>query len=68
MNLHPDERPQDVNTFRQALLGNLNPVTQPHRQSASTTIRDFIPTTTEWILAVLALGVMILSLIATLLR
>ena len=68
MNLHPDDRPQDVSTFRQALLGNLNPITRPHRQSGSSPFRSFIPTSTEWILAALALGVMILSLLATLLR
>ena len=68
MNLHPDERPQDVNNFRQALLGNLNPMTRPHRRTASKSIRDFIPTSTEWILTGLALGVIILSLVATLLR
>lgn len=68
MHLHPDERPQDVKTFRQALLGNLNPTTRPHRQNTSSTFRDLIPTSTEWILAALAVGVMFLSLLATLLR
>ncbi len=68
MNLHPDERPQDVNAFRQALLGNLNPTTRPHRQKTSSTFGDFIPTSTEWILAALVVGVMVLSLLATLLR
>lgn len=68
MHIHPDERPQDVNAFRQALLGNLNPTTRPHRQNTSSTYNDFIPTPTEWILAALAVGVTALSLLATLLR
>ncbi|MDD2695748.1 MAG: serine/threonine-protein kinase, partial [Anaerolineales bacterium] len=29
MSLHPEERPQDIETFRQALLGNWNPSTRP---------------------------------------
>jgi serine/threonine protein kinase len=68
MHLHPDERPQDVNAFRQALLGNLNPTTRPIRQNTTSTIMDFIPTSKEWILAALAVGAMVLSLLATLLR
>jgi len=68
MHLHPDERPQDVNAFRQALLGTLNPTTRPHRQNTSSTLSEFIPTSTEWILAALAVGVIALSLLATLFR
>jgi serine/threonine protein kinase len=29
MSLHPEDRPQDVEAFRQALLGDWNPVTRP---------------------------------------
>jgi serine/threonine-protein kinase len=68
MHLHPDERPQDVNGFRQALLGNLNPTTKPIRQNTTSTIWDFVPTSIEWILAAIALGAMVLSLLVTLLR
>jgi len=68
MNLHPDERPQDINEFRQALLGNLNPNTQPHRRLKTQSLSNFIPTPTEWVLAGLAVGLMIISLLATLLR
>lgn len=68
MNLHPDERPQDVNSFRQALLGNLNPTTRPHRQLAAPSLRGFVPSSTEWVLAAFAAGVAILSLLVTLSR
>ena len=29
MNLHPDERPQSIEAFRQALLGAWDPITRP---------------------------------------
>ena len=68
LTLHPDERPPDVNNFRQSLLGNLNPNTRPRRQMNSASMGDFMPSSTEWVLAALAVGVTILSLLVTLLR
>jgi serine/threonine-protein kinase len=68
MSLHPDDRPQDVETFRQALLGNINPITQPRRPVPSATLEDFISSPSERLLAIISVGLIILSLLATLLR
>jgi serine/threonine protein kinase len=66
MSLHPDDRPQDIETFRQALMGDLNPITRPPRSTASPLLSDMIFSRTEWILVGVAVGVLILSFIATL--
>jgi serine/threonine protein kinase len=66
MSLHPDDRPQDIETFRQALMGDLNPITRPPRSMASPMLSDMMFSRTEWILVGVAVGVFILSFIATL--
>jgi serine/threonine protein kinase len=66
MSLHPDDRPQDIETFRQALMGDLNPITRSPRPMASPMWSDMLFTRTEWILVGVAVGVLILSFIATL--
>ena len=68
MSLHPDDRPQDVETFRQALLGNINPITQPRRPVPSATLADLISSPLERLLAIISVGLLIISLLATLLR
>jgi serine/threonine-protein kinase len=68
MSLHPDERPQDIETFRQALLGNLNPVTQPRRLSPPPTLREMLSKPPESILIVVVAGLFILGLLVTLMR
>ncbi|HZD56679.1 MAG TPA: serine/threonine-protein kinase [Anaerolineales bacterium] len=66
MSLHPDDRPQDIETFRQALMGDLNPITRSPRSMAYPILSDMLFTRTEWILVGVAVGVLILSFIATL--
>lgn len=68
MNLHPDDRPQDVDTFRKALSGNLNPITQPRQPLPPLALGDLISSPTEWILAGITAGMVIISLLVTLMR
>lgn len=65
MSLHPDDRPQDIESFRQALLGTLSPLTQPRYRLPSPTLADIVSSPTERILVAIAVGILILSLIAT---
>lgn len=68
MSLHPDDRPQDINTLKQALYGDLSPITQPRGYSPTQSITAAISSPTEWVLVGIAAGLVILSLIATLIR
>ncbi len=68
MNLHPDERPQDVAAFRQALLGDAEPITRPRVASPTLSLLDLITSPIELILMILAAGLVLFSLLMTLLR
>lgn len=68
MNLHPDDRPQDVETFRQALLGNWDPTTKPRAPLPPPSISDMLSSPTERVLIWLSAGIFLLSLIATLIQ
>jgi serine/threonine-protein kinase len=68
LNLHPDERPQNVEEFQQALVGNLNPVTQPRQPLPKPTIADLVRTTTDRILVGITILVIVISFLLTLLR
>ena len=66
MNLHPDDRPQDVESFRQALIGDLNPVPQQRRTMPVSPSMAIVFSRTEWILAGIVVAVLIISLLSTL--
>jgi eukaryotic-like serine/threonine-protein kinase len=68
MSLHPDDRPPDIETFRQALVGNLNPITQPRQSSPSSSISVLVSSPPESILVALSAGLLLLSLLVTLIR
>jgi len=68
MNLHPNERPQDVDSFRRALLGDWEPIVRPRTSLPKPTLFDLLSFPVERALAWLAVGVLLLSLIVTLLR
>jgi serine/threonine-protein kinase len=73
MNLHPDERPENVDAFRQALLGNWNPPVPSSRPAKrhsmpSLSMADVLSAPTERVLAWVLAGVLIFSLIATLMH
>jgi len=68
LSLHPDERPQDIEQFRQALVGNMNPATQPRQPLPKPTLADLINSPTDWILIGLAVLMLAISLAVTTLR
>ena len=68
MNLHPTERPQDIESFRQALIGNWIPPIRPVGKSQPLSLRLIFSATYERILLWLAAGLLVLSLIITLTR
>ena len=68
MNLHPDERPQDIDSFRQALIGNWIPPIYPSKKPQPPSLRAIFSTTREQILLGVAAALIIFSLIITLAR
>ncbi len=68
MNLHPDERPQDIESLRQALIGNwippIRPINKPHPPS----LRMILSTPYERTLLYVAAALLVFSLIITLAR
>jgi serine/threonine-protein kinase len=68
LSLHPDDRPQDVEAFRQALFGNLGVITQRRRPLLTPSLADLVSSPSERILAIVSVGLLLLSLAATLLR
>jgi serine/threonine-protein kinase len=66
MSLHPDERPQSIEQFRQALLGDWNPVTRPRVPLPSPSLIDLLSSPVERIMIWISVGLLFLSLIATL--
>ena len=68
MSLHPDERPQDIESFRQALLGNWDPVTRPRAPLPSPSLADMLNMPSERALLFISAGLVLLSLVVTLLR
>jgi serine/threonine protein kinase len=68
MNLHPDERPQEVETFRRALLGDWDPVTRPRAPLPPPTLADLVSSPVERSLIWIAGGLLLISLAITLMR
>jgi serine/threonine-protein kinase len=68
MNLHPDDRPQDVEAFRQSLLGNWTPPQKMNHRLPTPTLKDLISAPIERILVIISGGLLLLSLIATILN
>jgi serine/threonine-protein kinase len=68
MNLHPEDRPQDIETFRQTLLGDWNPVTRPRSPLPLPTLIDLASSPVDMTLAWIAIGLIMLSLILTVVR
>jgi serine/threonine-protein kinase len=66
MNLHPDERPQSVEQLKQALLGDWNPAQQPRRALPTPSMADLFTSPVERVLIWISVGLLFLSLIATL--
>lgn len=70
MNLHPDDRPQDVTVFLQSLVGNREPVTRPRAPVTGPlpTFTDLVSAGPERMLFWIALGFLLFSLLITLVR
>jgi serine/threonine-protein kinase len=68
LTLHPDDRPQDIEAFRQALFGNLAPITLPRRPLPVPSLADLVSSPVERVLAAVSIFLLLLSLLATLLR
>ena len=68
LKLHPDERPQSIDEFRQSLVGQVNSVTQPHQSLPKPTIADMVDTPIDRILVVFAILMLIVTLLVTLLE
>jgi serine/threonine protein kinase len=68
MNLHPDERPQDMESFRQALLGNWIPPVGGTRRQSVPSLRNLLADKREQILLWVSAGLILLSLITTIIH
>lgn len=68
MNLHPEDRPQNVVAFRQALIGDWNPITQPRAPLPGPSLADLVSSPTELTLIMISAGLVVASLILTLLK
>jgi serine/threonine protein kinase len=68
MSLHPDERPQNIEAFRQALLGDWDPSTRPRAALPGPTLADLVSSPVERMLFWVSGGLLLLSLIFTLMR
>lgn len=68
MNLHPEDRPQDIQTFRQSLIGDINPSTRPRTITKTTSMIDMISSPVETTLLWVSAGLALFSLVVTLLR
>jgi len=68
MGLHPDERPQTVEEFRQSLLGDYIPTTRTQFSRPTVRLRDYLTTKPEKYLAMTAMLLIGISLLATLLK
>jgi eukaryotic-like serine/threonine-protein kinase len=67
MSLHPGDRPQTVDIFRESLLGGYQPINRPAARPGSS-ITHFFHTDPERMLIWLCAGLILFSLIATLAR
>lgn len=66
MSLHPDQRPESLIQFRDALLGKWNPETRPNGALPAPSFTDVIASSMERGLIWVSAGLLLLSLIATL--
>ena len=69
MNLHPDERPQSIEAFREALFGdNWTPPVRSTRKPAVLSLREIVAAPREQLLIWITAGVLLFSLLMTLMR
>ncbi len=68
MSLHPDDRPQDVEEFREALLGDRNPVTRPRTSLPDVSLADILSKRVERTLVGISIALVLITLLLTLIR
>ena len=68
MNLHPDERPQDMDSFRQALLGNWTPPAAGSRRQPTLSLRSILQGQREQILLIVTAVLLLFSFFSTILQ
>jgi serine/threonine-protein kinase len=68
MNVHPDERPQSIAVFQEALTGDWDPVIQPRSKLPGPSIVDFFSLPADRILVFISLLAILISLAVTLIR
>jgi len=68
MNLHPDDRPENIRVFQEALLGNFIPTTRPIQKSSRMKLADVLASPLEQTLGWIVAGLVIFSLIITLVK
>jgi serine/threonine-protein kinase len=68
MSLHPEERPVNVEAFREALLGDWNPITRPRAPLPTPSLADLVSSPAELTLIWITAGLVLVSLMITLLR
>jgi len=68
MSLHPEDRPQDVEAFRQALLGDWDPTSRPRAPLPTPSLADLVSSPAERMLIWISVALLLISLAATLMR
>jgi eukaryotic-like serine/threonine-protein kinase len=68
LSLHPDERPQDVETFRAALVGEQPINRKAYVRLPEQSVEDAVSSPAERVLLFLSVGIVILSLLVTIFR
>lgn len=68
MSLHPDDRPPSIELFRQALLGDWNPVLRPRAPLPAPNLVDLLSSPVERLLIWILGGLLLVSLVLTLAR
>lgn len=67
MSLHPENRPPDIATFKKTLLGDWNPATKPRATLPAPSLADLVSSPSELTLILVSVGMVMLSLVLTLL-
>lgn len=68
LSLHPDERPQTIEEFRQSLVGKKNLSAQPRQSMPQPSLADLVRTPVDRVLIGFALLMIVVSLLITVLR
>ncbi len=68
MSLHPDERPQTIEILRQALLGDRPIFIQPRPLTRKPGLRDYLRSTPDKFLVWTTIGLILISLVTTLMK